>query len=206
MSAKATVEAIIDWVITNNEVIWGEGFHTLLGFDLKEKNFRLWSDNIHADDRKKVLGDLRKTLLDATKHQFNAEFRFVKADGDIAYVQHRGVFIRDANGKATRALGAMIDLTESLNKIRRIVLQEKALKEIAWTQSHIVRAPLANLMGLVGLIKNNVTTGISDELLLGYISDSAEKLDGVIRDVVIKATEVDDNHNVRAPVNLTIVV
>jgi len=206
MLAKATVEAIIDWDITNNEVIWGEGFHILLGYDLREKNLRLWSDNIHADDRKKVLEDLRKTLMDATKNYFNAEFRFIKANGDVAYVQHRGVFIRDANGKATRALGAMIDLTEALNKIRRIELQEKALKEIAWTQSHIVRAPLANLMGLVGLIKNNVNTGISDEVLLGYISDSAEKLDGVIRDIVIKATEVDENNHARAPVNLKIVV
>lgn len=191
MLTKATVEAIIDWDIANNEVIWGEGFHTILGYDLKENNFRLWSNNIHADDRKRVLEDLRKTLLDSTKQHFNAEFRFIKANGDIAYVQHRGVFIRDGNGKATRALGAMIDLTEALTKIRKIEMQEKALKEIAWTQSHVVRAPLANLMGLVGLIKNNVNTGISDEVLLGYISDSAEKLDGVIRDIVIKATAVD---------------
>jgi PAS domain S-box-containing protein len=183
---KATVEAIIDWDIQNNEVIWGEGFHTMLGYDLKENNFRLWSDNIHPDDRKKVLYDLNKTMSDPTKQFFNAEFRFLKANGDVAYVQHRGIFIRDEHGRATRALGAMIDLTEGLTRLRKIELQDKALKEIAWTQSHVVRAPLANLMGLISLMKNNANTGVTDDVLLGYISDTAEKLDTVIREIVSK--------------------
>jgi hypothetical protein len=31
--------------------------------------------------------------------------------------------------------------------------QNKKLKEIAWAQSHIVRAPLARMLGIVNLIK-----------------------------------------------------
>ncbi len=186
MLTKATVEAIIDWDIQNNEVMWGEGFQTMLGYDLRENDFNLWSKNIHADDRKRVLSELSKTMSDPTKQYFNAEFRFLKANGDITYVQHRGIFIRDAKGRAIRALGAMIDLTEALDKIRKIESQDRALKEIAWTQSHVVRAPLANLMGLISLLKNKGNLGMSDEVLLGYISDSAEKLDNVIREIVGK--------------------
>lgn len=185
---KATVEAIIDWDIQNNEVIWGEGFHTIMGYDLNESDFNLWSDNIHPDDRKLVLRDLSKTISDPAKQNFNAEYRFMKANGDVAFVQHRGVFIRDANGKAIRALGAIIDLTEALARLRKIEVQDKALKDIAWMQSHVVRAPLANLMGLIDLIKSNVDTGVSDSVLLGYISNSAEKLDMAIRDIVMKTS------------------
>lgn len=193
MLAKATVEAIVDWDIKNKEVIWGEGFHTILGYDLREPDLFLWSKNIHPDDKKKVLEDLIRAIKNPLRQYFNAEFRFLKANGDIAYIQQRGVFIRDERGKAIRALGAMIDLTEALTKMRKIELQDKALKEIAWTQSHVVRAPLANLMGLVGLIKNEVNTGVNNDVLLGHITDSAEKLDRVIRDIVIKAG-VDENH------------
>lgn len=189
---KATIEAIIDWDIKNNKVMWGEGFQTLLGYDISSSGDDLWSSNIHPDDREKVLTDLNDTLSDPTKMNFNAEFRFLKADGSIAYVQHKGVFVRDANGTATRALGAMIDLTETLERMRKIEMQNKALKDIAWTQSHIVRAPLANLLGLTELLKDNSNSGIEDSQLVDYIRESAEKLDIIIHDIINKTIETEN--------------
>ncbi len=190
--AKATVEAIIDWDIMNDKTIWGEGFHTLFGYDLSIYDNYLWSRNIHPDDRETVLFDLAKTLQDPAQEHFTAEFRFLKANGDVAYVQHKGLFIRDESGKPTRALGAMIDITESLDKMRKIELQNKTLKNIAWTQSHIVRAPLANLKGLIEILKNNLNSGVSQAVLLGYMSESVEKLDTVIHDIVRNTKEVDE--------------
>lgn len=188
--SKATVEIIIDWDINNNKIIWGEGFKTILGYDINTMNKYLWSQNIHPNDRKRVLVELREALLDSTKENFNTEFRFLCANGKVSYMQHRGVFIRDENGKAVRAIGAMIDFTDTLEKMKKIELQNQVLKDIAWTQSHIVRAPLANLMGLIGLMKNNIKTGVSDKILIGYISDSADKLDNIIRDIVNKTENI----------------
>ena len=191
MLASATVEAIIDWDIENDTVIWGEGFQTLFGYDLSIYDNHLWSKNIHPDDREKVLTDLHATLNDPTKFYFNAEFGFLKANRDIAYVQHRGLFIRDADGKATRALAAMIDLTESLEKMRKIESQNKALKDIAWTQSHVVRAPLANLVGLVELLKDDNHVEMPHTDIIGHIGDCAKKLDNLIHEIVRKTEEVD---------------
>lgn len=188
---KATVEAIIDWDIIHNTVLWGEGFHTLLGYDLSTIHNDLWSKNIHPDDRKKVLHDLNITLEDPMQHNFNAEFRFIKANGDIAFMQHKGVLLRDSNGKATRAIGAMIDLTDTLERMRQIEQQNKTLREISWLQSHIVRAPLANLLGLITLLKDSQEKGVYDSNLIDYIYESTEKLDQVIHDIVKKSNEVD---------------
>jgi PAS domain S-box-containing protein len=184
--AKATVEAIIDWDIKNDKAIWGEGFQTLFGYDLSVYDNYLWSSNIHPEDREQVLEDLNKTLQDPTKQFFNAEFRFFKANRDIAFVQHRGVFIRDANGAAVRAYGAMVDFTESLERMNKIGLQDKALKDISWTQSHVVRAPLANLLGFIYLLEENIETGLSDKELIDHIAASARRLDDIIRDIVSK--------------------
>ncbi len=192
MLARATVEAIIDWDIANHKVMWGEGFHTMLGYDIDKTDIHLWSNNIHPDDRELVLEDLNNTLNDPTKEFFNANFRFLKANGDVAYMQHRGIFIRDDNGIATRALGAMIDLTETLERMQKIEVQNEALKEIAWTQSHIVRAPLTNLMGFISLFKENIKTDTVDEKLCDYIIDSSLKLDQIIHDIVKKANEMED--------------
>lgn len=195
--AQATVEAIIDWDIVNDTVMWGEGFHTMFGYDLSVYNNYLWSSNIHPEDKDKVLDDLHKILDDPTKLYFNAEFRFLKANGEVAYVQHKGIFIRDAKGRATRALAAMIDLTEVLSKIRRIEQQNKALEDISYTQSHIVRAPLANLLGLIALLKDNYENGIDNTETICHIKSSAEKLDGIIKDIVSKSSEVNKNQGIQ---------
>lgn len=193
MLAKATVEAIIDWDIVNNKVMWGEGFQTMLGYDIDNTDKHLWSRNIHPEDRNMVLKELNKALKDSSKEFFNADFRFLKANGDVAFMQHRGIFIRDANGIAIRALGAMIDLTETLDRMHKIELQNKALREIAWTQSHIVRAPLTNLMGFISLFKENLKTNTIDDKLCDYIISSSNKLDQVIHDIVKKANETEEN-------------
>ncbi len=184
--ASATVEAIIDWDIENDVTIWGEGFSTLFGYDLSVYNNTLWSENIHPDDKGRVLSDLQKALADPTCNYFNADFSFLKANREVTYVQHRGLFIRNAEGKAIRALAAMIDLTESLERISKIESQNNMLKDIAWTQSHIVRAPLANLLGLVYLLKEKNQTEMSHSEIIDHIQTSAEQLDQVIHDIVKK--------------------
>ncbi len=45
------------------------------------------------------------------------------------------------------------DVTETLNHIDTIEIQNKQLKNIAWTQSHEVRAPLARILGILNIIE-----------------------------------------------------
>jgi signal transduction histidine kinase len=60
------------------------------------------------------------------------------------------------------------------------------LKDISWTQSHVVRAPLANLLGFIYLLEENIETGLSDQELIEHIAASARRLDEIIRDIVSK--------------------
>jgi DNA-binding response OmpR family regulator len=77
--------------------------------------------------------------------------------------------------------------TELLNTNQALILSNDALREIAWTQSHIVRAPLARLMGLVALV--NTSEDVLDfdrNGILKHIQNSAKELDGIIRDITNK--------------------
>lgn len=187
--AKATVEAIIDWDLIHDTIFYGEGFQTQLGYDLSEKNPDLWSSNIHPEDREWVLKELNLTIKDPKQTGFNAEFRFLKADKTVAYMQLRGIFIRNEKGRVTRAIGAMIDLTETLERLREIEIQNKTLREIAWTQSHLVRAPLANIIGLVNLLQEK-HPHIPPDTLIKYLAVSARELDNIVRDIVNKTAEI----------------
>lgn len=187
--AKATVEAIIDWDHINDTIFYGEGFNTMFGYETGVVNKNLWIKNIHPEDSKRVIRDLKKAVNNTQKEFFNAEYRFIKANGDIAYIQHKGIFIRNEKGEVTRIIGAMVDLTESLEKMNTIEQQNKTLKDISWTQSHMVRAPLANLLGLINLLKDNKKMGYTDERLIDYIGESATKLDHIIHDIVKKSAQ-----------------
>jgi PAS domain S-box-containing protein len=189
--SDATFEAIIDWDLKTNTVMWGEGFRTMFGYDIKNCSKYIWLNGIHPDDKRNVLSELGKTLKNPTKSYFNSEFRFLKADGEIAYVQHRGVFIRDAKGRVTRALAAMTDLTETISRMRKIEQQNEVLRDIAWTQSHVVRAPLANILGLAALLKENFENGKRDREFINHICDSAERLDKIIHEIVRKTERLD---------------
>ena len=62
--------------------------------------------------------------------------------------------------------------------------QNKVLKDIAWTQSHVVRAPLARLLGLVTLLQlGEESEELNKETILQYITDSANELDSIIKDI-----------------------
>ncbi|MCF0063154.1 PAS domain-containing protein [Dyadobacter chenwenxiniae] len=61
--------------------------------------------------------------------------------------------------------------------------EELKLQEIAYMQSHVVRAPLARLMGIIDLIKNYPHTDIEKNELLDHLLLSAKELDEVIRDI-----------------------
>lgn len=71
--------------------------------------------------------------------------------------------------------------------IQTIEQKNKQLQEIAWIQSHIVRAPLARMMGLIELITHHTGTDIDKQKMLEHIVSTAHELDGIIRDISRKA-------------------
>ena len=99
-------------------------------------------------------------------------------------------FIRDITERKHNE-EALRELNEQLNKrLEAIEEHNKKLQEIAWMQSHVVRAPLARIMGLINLLNNN-STEVNTTELLNYISISANELDDVIRAIVNKAEQIE---------------
>jgi PAS domain S-box-containing protein len=120
-------------------------------------------------------------------------FSHIKKDGQIIKVDIQSNLI-EFNGKQAKVTIAT-DITEKLNYINAIEKQNEKFKEIAWIQSHVVRAPLARLMGLIQLIKDEYIRENETEQILDYITSSAHELDRIIKDISNKATEVEYDIN-----------
>jgi light-regulated signal transduction histidine kinase (bacteriophytochrome) len=86
------------------------------------------------------------------------------------------------------------DVTERLAYLKAVEAQNQQLREIAWHQSHIVRAPLARIIGLVYLLANEQTEANLKEIL-PMIERSAEDLDEVIREIIDKTKTIHGNNS-----------
>jgi hypothetical protein len=83
------------------------------------------------------------------------------------------------------------DISERTRYIHAINEQNEKLREIAWTQSHIVRAPLARMIGLINLLHNpSLPEDVSPDGILNFILASAHELDGIIKEIVRKTEQV----------------
>ncbi len=81
------------------------------------------------------------------------------------------------------------DISDRLQYIKAIENQNEKLSKIAWIQSHVVRAPLARMQGLINLLKESPDADIGEQTFyLDQIVNSAVELDKIIRDISNKAT------------------
>jgi PAS domain S-box-containing protein len=92
------------------------------------------------------------------------------------------------DGKCIRLFGTIQDIHEI--KLNQIVLeaQNKALKEISWTQSHKVRAPISRLYTLLDLFKSEFKQELdnSNMEIFQYLIDSLDELDRIVIDITDK--------------------
>jgi signal transduction histidine kinase len=121
--------------------------------------------------------------------RWKSEYRFRCEDGDYKFVFDRGFLLFDDDGNAVRMIGAMQDITEQMNYIQKIEEHNSRLKDIAWTQTHLVRGPLARIMGISSLLKLENKDPDARNQLLDYLEISANELDEVIKAIIEKSQQ-----------------
>lgn len=72
---------------------------------------------------------------------------------------------------------------------RRISAQNDRLRQIAWSQSHLVRGPVAGILGLVKLFNHHRPDDPFNAEVLHYINTLARELDSAVHDIVKEASE-----------------
>lgn len=196
MAMKATNEIIWDWDVKNDYVIRSEAFQKIYGYDSDQTSSvnSFWLSKISSKDRKRVRTSLFTALKNKQQKKWREEYCLKKGNGELAHLIDRGYIVRDHNGNATRVVGALLDVTESRRLIREIRKQNEGLKEIAWKQSHEVRAPLARLKGLLYLLRSGDFEDLSQKEILDHIFCSADELDRIIREIVAKSEKIEIDH------------
>jgi light-regulated signal transduction histidine kinase (bacteriophytochrome) len=72
--------------------------------------------------------------------------------------------------------------------------KNETLRDISWTQSHLVRAPLARMHSLIDLIKDHNSTEEERNEYLDYFETSLQELDVVIASISKKTYDENDEN------------
>jgi len=135
--------------------------------------------------------NLERDVAEGAKNPDSPRTRLVihkKKDGELMNVEIQIAPII-YKGEVANVVTAT-DITERMRYIKAIEDQNERLKEISWIQSHIIRAPLTRIMGLIPLIAE--TKDAADKTqMLEYLMISANELDEVIREITDKAHKAD---------------
>lgn len=157
------------------------------GYSLQEFLGMTIKDIRPVEDIPKLLKRVELFNQQPTKQNVGI-YKHKKKNGDIIFVEIQSNTIPFQN-----TVGRIIlanDVTERITYVEAIEKQNEKLKEIAWIQSHVVRAPLARMMSLIDIIKNYGLDDNDGENLLGHILTSAEELDAIINDITKKSEAV----------------
>lgn len=144
------------------------------------------------DIRPKEEIEYTENLLKSTRRDNPKQLKVI-----LNHLKKDGTRIRvEAHSNAIEFLGRRCrlvlanDITAKLKYLEAIESQNEKLRDIAWIQSHVLRAPLSRMMGIIELIQREDMEMDDIKGFLSHLINSAHELDEVIKDVVEKAKQI----------------
>lgn len=179
----------LKWDVVNEKIEYSDSVPEILEVaDGRKLTYQLLSSIIHEEDAK----HLDKVIDTIFIKKFFPNFycRVHTPGSGVKHLLVVGQLILSPSGTISAVKGTIQDVTEQRLYIQKIQTQNQRLKDIAWIQSHKVRAPVASILGLVQLFnKEHPADPINLEILQG-VTEAANTLDGVIKEINAK-TESD---------------
>jgi PAS domain S-box-containing protein len=162
LAMEGANEGLWDWDVRSGEIFGSPRLKELMGLEGDGLTLTAdgWQARIHPEDREKFPEAMRAHLRGETE-LYTAEFRVRGRDDDYHWVLHRGVGLRDENGRVYRMAGSMGDITD--RKLAEFELQRakemaedanQTKSEFLANMSHELRTPLNAIIGYSEMLQD----------------------------------------------------
>ncbi len=124
MAHRAAGAGTWDWDIPTGRLSWCDHLFRLFGLDPGKSaaSFDAWRDILHPEDREAASARIQQALQHHT--DLASEYRIVRPDGQVRWIDARGRGEYDSRGNPVRMLGICIDVTEK--RRAQMALEESA--------------------------------------------------------------------------------
>lgn len=138
-------EGVFEWDIPTNSYNISKSWYEILGFeniDVTDR-YKFWEDNIHPEDKPRVLKQLKNHLSGKTE-KFISDYRIKTPDGTYSWILNRSKVVkRDLNSKPLKMIGTHTNINERKLSEEKL---EKLLNELEWNniEMHSANSKLQN--------------------------------------------------------------
>lgn len=153
----------------------------------REEFLKMTIKDIRPKKELKVIEDIIKEYRDHQRMYFPA-IKHQRKNGEVFLVDVYSNYVM-FEGKHAKIIIAN-DVSAQQLYIETVEKQNRKLREIAWMQSHIVRAPLARAMGCMDLLRKDTLNDPRKEQLIEYMLTSVKEFDGIIEKIVHQSQQV----------------
>jgi PAS domain S-box-containing protein len=170
MAAEAGRLGTWEWELPERRVHWSPEIERIHGLELGTfaGTFEAYASDLHPDDRERVLAAVEDTLANRTPYLI--EYRIVRPDGDVRWIEARGQMFLSGEGDPERFVGVCMDVTdrkraeeelrwraEELSHLAEVLKRTNAeLDAFAYAASHDLRAPLRGIANLAQWIEEDL--------------------------------------------------
>ena len=130
LAERAAKAGAWDWDMANGKFNWSEALFRLFGLDPDSTvpGFDIWRAIMHPDDAQEA--ERRIAAVSPEHPSFFAQYRIVRPDGQIRWIDAYGETSFDASGNARRMTGFCVDVTERKTMtLDNIALQQQRLQQ-----------------------------------------------------------------------------
>ena len=129
-AVSASRHMLYDWDSETNQVTYGGDLERILGYTAGEISGPLdrWKNLIHPDDRPAFDEAISRLLR--TREAAHLRYRVRRKDGEYIHIEDDGSFIPDSEGRGTRMLGFVRDVTEQRLAAARIETSERRYRAV----------------------------------------------------------------------------
>lgn len=154
-----------------NRLIWDPYMYELYGLHPDEFNqtYDAWKQRIHPDDLPAAEARIESAI--AADQEFHGDYRIIRPDGQVRYVEAHANVLRDTQGQARRIIGVNRDVTD--RKQAELALQESHIRN----QAILDAIPdLITIVDKDGTYLEHLTSAEIVDLLPAEISPIGQKI------------------------------
>ncbi|AYL97998.1 PAS domain-containing protein [Mucilaginibacter celer] len=174
--------------LAQNKLAFSSGMACqLLGYsdeEYRRLSNGFYKEIIHPDDLETVQQTIARVMNARQGEVVEMTARFRKGDGSYIWLYSRQmIFERAADGRAGTIIRQVEDVTRLINLQYELKSKVEQLNLVSFKNSHLLRSPVASIIGLVNIIEEQEITSEHNRQILHFLKDAITRLDEVIHEI-----------------------
>lgn len=174
--------------ILNHKLLFSSGvIQQLLGYTPDEYlnlSEDFYKNILHPDDLQTVQDTINKLLHAKNGQVVEMTVRLRKRDGNYIWVYSRQmIYEKNPVNHICTIIREVEDVTQLIELQGELKGKVEQLKIVSYKNSHLLRSPVASIIGLIDMVEEHGITSEHNRQILYYLKEAIMKLDEVIHQI-----------------------